>query len=477
MQIVISGLKNKLLVSIIVFLLLCLVANTSISTQISVSEENPKYDLLVITPDVFSKEFDRFVEHKERYGVKTKVVTLTEVYNQIFWQGRDQPEKIKYFIKKAYDDWGISYVLLIGGIKNQLSKDERYWLPVRYCYLQDRWYVKPSGLDIKFISDLYFADIYDSEGNFCSWDTDNDGFFGEWLSNKSADDILDLHPDVYLGRLPCRNRFEVKIVVNKIINYEKTKADDSWFKKMVVVAGDSYVGKEDIGDNESEGEKETQQALDQMPGFTPIKLWASLKTWRNHWDIIRTINKGCGFLYISAHGAPASFCTHPPNSTRFISGLATFRVPFLRNVNKLPVCVNTACYNSMFNVSIAHTSSNANRPCYECINWRLTNKIFGGCIATIGYTQISLSTEDKLDPTKGGGCGDLVMMFFREYGMNNTSILGECFGKAIHNYLLEYPINWNEKSYNDTAIDAKTVEHFVLFGDPSLKIGGYDKNI
>lgn len=475
--IIISRLKNKFLVSIIVVLLLCLGANTSISTRLSSSTGNSTYDLLVITPQEFAEEFDRFVEHKENYGVKTKIVTLTEVYDEMFWQGRDQPEKIKYFIKKAYDEWGISYVLLIGGIKNQLSKDEQYWLPVRYCYLQERWFATPFLSDTKFISDLYFADIYDSEGNFCSWDTDNDGFFGEWFDNNSAEDILDLHPEVYLGRLPCVNRFEVKIMVNKIINYEKTKADDSWFKKMVVVAGDSYVGDEDTGNNEPEGEKETQKALDQMPDFEPIRLWTSLKTWRSQWDIISAINKGCGFLYISAHGAPSSFSDHPPNSTGWISGLATFRIPFLRNVNKLPVCVNTACYNSMFNVSIAHTSWNANRPCYECINWRLTNKIYGGCIATIGDTGLSLIAEDKLDPTKGGGSGDLITLFFREYGMNNTNILGECFGKAIHNYLLDYPINWAENSYNDTAIDAKTVEQLVLFGDPSLKIGGFDKNI
>ena len=47
------------------------------------------------------------------------------------------------------------------------------------------------------------------------------------------------------------------------------------------------------------------------------------------------------------------------------------------------------------------------------------------------------------------------------------------WGKAIESYLVDHPINWCENSYNDSSIDAKVVEQWVLFGDPSLKIGGY----
>jgi hypothetical protein len=466
--------SNKIFAYGTVIFLLCLIANTSISTQIS-SNDAHKFNLLIIAPQVFAKDLNRLVEHKNNIGVSTKLVTLETLYQQMSDQGRDNPEKIKYFIKNAYDSCNISYVLLVGGIKNQFSKDERYWLPVRYCYLEERWTAMLRYKENKFISDLYFADIYDSKGEFCSWDTDNDSFFGEWFGNNSAEDILDLHPDVYVGRLPCENRLEVKIMVNKIINYEKTKADDCWFKKMVVIAGDSYVGDADLdGDNKPEGELETQMALDQMPDFKHIKLWTSLKTWRNQWDIIRAINKGCGFLLINCHGSPYAFSDHPPNSTEWVAGLANFYIPFLRNGKKLPVCVNLGCHCSMFNVSLARRNSKF--PFYECINWRLVNKIHGGCIATIGNTGLALITEDKLDPTKGGGGGDLIWMFFREYGINNNTILGECFGNTIHNYLLEHPINWDENSYNDSAIDAKLVEQLVLFGDPSLKIGGYDKN-
>jgi hypothetical protein len=85
------------------------------------------------------------------------------------------------------------------------------------------------------LCDLYYADIYKEGGVFDNWDSNGNGVFAEWKGFKK--DNLDLYPDVALGRLACRNSREVKSVVDKIINYENN-ADDSWFKKMIVVSGE-----------------------------------------------------------------------------------------------------------------------------------------------------------------------------------------------------------------------------------------------
>ena len=53
-------------------------------------------------------------------------------------------------------------------------------------------------------------------------------------------DVIDGAPDVYIGRLACRSLDDVEKIVEKIINYEKQKADDSWFKKMLLIGGDTY---------------------------------------------------------------------------------------------------------------------------------------------------------------------------------------------------------------------------------------------
>jgi hypothetical protein len=47
-------------------------------------------------------------------------------------------------------------------------------------------------------------------------------------------------------------------------------------------------------------------------------------------------------------------------------------------------------------------------------------------------------------------------------------------GNTISDYLDHFPINWSQCATNDSADDAKTVQQTVLFGDPSLKIGGYE---
>lgn len=430
-------------------------------------KNNNEYKLLIISPEKFNKELQPLIIHKINKGVPTKLENLNNIYEKTL-EGQDNSEKIKFFIKKSIEEWNISYVLLVGGRKKQFSLSEEWWLPVRYIHIEDRWSVYPKYNE-RFISDLYFADIYDADGNFSSWDTNGNGVYGEWLDNKSASDILDLHPDVYLGRLPCRNILEVKIMVDKIINYEKQKCADSWFKRMVVVAGDSFPENDVF-----EGEIETQKALELMPDFDHIRLWASWGTLKRSRDVIREINRGCGFIYFNGHGSPINWVTYPPkdNETGII-GLDIYHMPFLRNREKLPICFIDGCHSSMFNISIFHSTWTQGIPVFECFSWRLTRKIGGGAIATFGNTGVSHGALSKTNPDKGGGSEQLLLYFFEDYNQNNTYILGEAWGNAIEKYLKNFPINWNENSFNDTALDAKIIEEWLLMGDPSLMIGGY----
>ncbi len=50
--------------------------------------------------------------------------------------------------------------------------------------------------------------------------------------------------------------------------------------------------------------------------------------------------------------------------------------------------------------------------------------------------------------------------------MNNKTILGQAHTQTLIDYLNAYPPMLEK-------LDAKTVQEFVLLGDPSLKIGGY----
>ncbi len=165
--------------------------------------------------------------------------------------GVDKPEQIKYFIKDSLETWGVKYVLLVGGLKSLIWANPRentnygakdWRVPVRYSNLLDS---EPG-----YISDLYYADIYKKDTNnesvFDNWDSNGDGIIAYHKGPSAKNDKLDLSPDVCLGRLPCRNNNEVKNVVDKIINYESSLADPSWFKKMTVVSGDGFLDQEDL---------------------------------------------------------------------------------------------------------------------------------------------------------------------------------------------------------------------------------------
>lgn len=428
-------------------------------------DELELFDLLIITPEIFENKLQTLVEHKNNLDIKTKLVTTEKVYDEMFWFGRDKAEKIKYFIKTALDEWDIKYVLLVGGRQDQSFK-ESWFIPVRYSFLERKYGDYPEG---KFISDLYYADIYDAEGNFASWDDDNDGIFSEWPDNDIASDIPDLYPDVSVGRLPCRNNRDVEIIVNKIINYETGLFSDSWFKNMVVVAGDTYTNKTQYID----GEVYTQMAIDNMPGFNPVKLWTSDGSLSNSWDTVKTINKGCGFIFFSGHGNPASWATHPPNDdTVWIDGMKLRYMPFLFNKNKLPICITgSGCFNNMFNVSFLNHPFSV-YPIPKCWGEGMTFNAHGGSIATIGPTAFSYESPDV--NSNRGGIEWLDIQFFKEYGINDIDVLGECWSNTISAFLDNFSINWMDNSPYGDAIIVKNVQQWLLIGDPSLKIGGYN---
>ena len=231
--------------------------------NIKITYEEPKttifplentYDLVIITPKKFQTYVQELVDHKNFFGVKTVLKTTQEIYEE--YDGLDEPEQIKYFIKNATESWGIKYVLLFGGLKSTIyakSKDDTnhgasgWYFPVRYSNFQydaDPNYNFTSD-EPGYLCDLYYADLYKEGGVFDNWDSNGNGIFAEWSGDEVIDE-LDLYPDVAYGRLACTSTKEAKDVVNKIINYEKEPADPSWFNRIIVIAGDGFLDQKDL---------------------------------------------------------------------------------------------------------------------------------------------------------------------------------------------------------------------------------------
>ena len=389
------------------------------------------FDMVIISPEIFEDTLQELIDHKNSYNFQTFLKTTEAIYAE--YSGRDDPEKIKYFIKDAIETHNISYVLLVGGAA---------YLPSRYIHIyfdydyQDYW---------EFLSDLYYADIYDASGNFSSWDSNENDIFAEYQWYGNTDD-LDLYPDVYLGRLACVSHIELTTCINKIITYENGQAwAQNWFMNIVTIGGDSLPGDAEQVD---EGEFVNQGVIDNMDGFIPTRVWASNGLLYNADNINDAINQGAGFVFFNGHGNLNIWATHPHESNQWIpiGSYSNSHVDSLTNQEMLPIIVSDACYHSTYDVAA------------DCFGWNFITNPNGGAIGFLGSTDIDVSHPGEAIITKG--IEKLCIEMSHNY-MNGDTTLGELWGHGITTYL-------------DTAemdeMDYITIEEFQLFGDPSLII-------
>ena len=427
------------------------------------------YDLLIISPSEYTNNLTKLVEHKNNMGIKTMLVNLSTIYENTI--GRDQCEKIKYYIKNAYESWGIKYVLLVGDIKK---------LPIRTTY--SNWF-EPDSL-----SDLYYADFYNSDYKFCSWDANNNNKFGElyygpemkWPPDILDVDDVDLCADIHIGRLACTNREEVDTVVNKIITYETETYDSIWFKKIILAGGDTFPPAKGSAFFFYEGEVTNTQVAQQLPDFDQIKLWTSQRN-LNAYTFNKAINNGAGFVDYAGHGFEYGWGTYRPNA---LMGKMIFLIqpmyftPFikaLKNQNRLPIIFFDACLTAKldFNVTdlaeympaktkllvLLTKATNDPTVFFPSFAWSFLKYENGGAIATIGATRTAYSMVSKNGVVAGAGLLDVE--FFKAYGQKNITMLGGMLTEAQNSYI--------EKLGKDYF----TLEEYILLGDPSLKVGGY----
>ena len=415
-----------------------------------------QYTMVIITPEKFSTAIQPLIDHKNDHGMLTKLVTLDEIYNAAYFpvQGRDDQEKIKYFIKDAIENWGTQYVLLLGSVD---------LVPIRECCIS----LKP--LISELPSDLYYADIYDENDSFCSWDSDGDGKYGEYFHcDDPNNDKVDLYPDVYLGRLACAGEWEVNTVVQKIVNYETQTYGEEWFNNIVLIGGDTHVS-EDPGYEGCEGEYENMLVENIMCDFTSTRIWTSQGN-LNPRTINRALNKGAGFVHYSGHGGVFAIGTHLPGNEDAWTGYLTPNLLTLFNRYKLPIMFFSACTTGQLDFSLTDLGKtfgiNLPEIPVSCFAWNWVKKTNGGAIASIGATRSSFTHPQALQ-----GHGFLALKFFESYNTSDT--LGQMFAQGQRDFRNNASWVHSQPPFDWCRLNRMVLEEFVLLGDPSLKIGGY----
>ena len=429
-----------------------------------------KYDLLIITPDMFVNEINPLVKHKNQRGIRTKIETVEDIEHER--KGIDLQEKIKYTIKHEIEKSGIDSVLLVGGVDGQST---RWNLPVRYSHVLIRKDTQEI-IEPSFISDLYYADIYDSTGNFSSWNTNHNDVFGEY--DEVLIDEMDLYPDISVGRLPCRNKNEVRVIVDKIITYETETKNSDWFERLILVSGDHWDDENHI----NEGVLIMEEAASIMDDFTPVELFAQSDSKMLARDVRKIMNQGAGFAYFCGHGGISAWGIHyPPDASGWAPSLTRLGIisfyknaymSLLRNRNKLPVTIVGGCNNGQFDVSFFNMLNQGRLTLSpHCWAWHLAIQKKGGSIATIANTGLGTHAMDDND---NNGINDyleiydgwLELKFLELYQHENIIMLGETQQEAITQYLHTFRGAGDE-------MDIKMVQQWQLFGDPTLLIGGY----
>ena len=403
-----------------------------------------EYDLLIITPSQFVSALQRLVDHKN--SLDPPVKTIMKTLDDIPSTGVDEQESIKYYIRDAKENWGITYVLLVGA---GVEGEELF--PVRMAWIPSTPY------EDYFPSDLYYVDIYNGTGGFPNWDKDGDGKYAEYKGDLPNMDVL---PDVYLGKLPCNNVNEVNTIVDKIINY---KAHNMMMNKILQCGGDSVPGDtEDIYEDEYANTK----VLEKLPGYSTTQLWASNGKLTKS-NIAKGFRSGVDFVDFCGHGNHHSWATHPPNDRDTWvppkEGLSTytgwiytdFDLFIVNNAKKLPVVVYTACCNNKYTKSPT------------CLGWKTVNKNNGGGIASFAEAGIGHGPDGTAFVERN--IGWMHVKVFEE--LYNTKVLGQVWGNCISDYY---------NAFSELRVyDYKTMLEWSMFGDPTLVIedGDDPKNV
>ncbi len=366
--------------------------------------------------------------------------------------------------------------------------------PIRYQYFgyssdslthwawdddNDLWYAYGSyGF---FPCDPYYSNLWNDDDpsmTFDTWDADGDGLYAEkYYDNFRGTDGNTIHPDVSLGRVPCKNPDEFFRYMVKVMNYETHAGRGSVNKKALFVGGGFY---------QSQSTKRSiADFLDDLYDIA-LLLGESGESWDMTEDgdtqsdvsprtvIIDYVNDNLPqFINYAGHGAAWGFAE--PNFQR--ADVAALTNAYQPAIVIAPGSCSTACF--------AQSDSYGAPP---------------GITTALGLDNDSMAEAFLTDYTGGGVIyvGSLVSnqppghyfdsRFFAAVD-SGVSRAGACYLSAMEDYIDEYNLdtaNWSGwirvSNWPDRDVGGKwdwfpparfhSVYKVQFFGDPSLRING-----
>ena len=295
------------------------------------------YEYVIITDTSFVSTFQPLADWKTQKGVPAKIVTTQWIYSQ--YSGYDSAEKIRNFIKNAYQNWGTLWILL-GGDTNIV--------PDRIVWAMDcEAGMNPDENDVR--CDLYFSDL---DG---TWDANGNHIYGE------VEDSVDMYPDVFVGRASCSTFGRAQALVNKLLTYQKNPPVD-YTTKMLFLA-------EILWSNPYTNSGIGKDMIDELyvpPQFDPItKLYQALGN-ENWSTVMAAINAGQNIINHDGH------CNIAVMSVGN-GALYLYDMDNLHNSPRNSILYSIGCWPAAID--------------YDCIAEHFTNNPSGGGVAFIGNSR------------------------------------------------------------------------------------------
>ncbi|HXU26702.1 MAG TPA: C25 family peptidase propeptide domain-containing protein [Bacteroidia bacterium] len=159
--------------------------------------------------------FQMLANWKTQKGVNTIIVTTdgtSGIYHN--YQGYDNQEKIRNYLKDVYVNFGSAFILLGGDVTDASGAEV---VPARTAYTKTEIAPNPDF----FVTDYYYATV---QGN---WNSNGNNVFGEDGTNThlgndfTAGHTGDMSAAFMVGRAPSQSLTQATLFANKIIEYEK----------------------------------------------------------------------------------------------------------------------------------------------------------------------------------------------------------------------------------------------------------------
>lgn len=281
----------------------------SIAKDLKTNLKNPSnsFDYLIIThPLLYDKQKDannqnhplnQLKNFYESKGLSVKIISVDDIYDE-FNFGVKSPYAVKEFLRYAYFNWTKSptYVLLAGGAVYDGRRYPNLDL-IPTMFYQSYWYGATSA-------DAWFTFI------------DGEDYLG----------------DVLLGRLPVRDREELKNVVDKIISFWNQKPQN-WNRNVLMIAGE---GK----DFETQTDYLVSNVLPKYLNINRLYVIAGSIFSGGTSKLINFVNDGQVLINFVGHGGGAIWADN--------GLLKNEDIPKFSNKDKYPFITSMTCFSGAF---------------------------------------------------------------------------------------------------------------------------------